>query len=59
MLSAEPLAYGPGEWQADSADLARMERELEISVPSESTATDSSSSIQQVMLSPYGTCSLC
>ena len=46
VISAEPLPYGPGEWQADPADLARMERELEGSVPSESTASDSSSTQQ-------------
>ena len=52
LKTAEPLPVGPGEWQADSVVVARMERELEGSMPSESTASDSSSGIQQGFKQP-------
>ena len=52
METADPLPSGPGEYQADPVDLARMEREPEGLMPSESTASDSSSSIQQGFKQP-------
>lgn len=42
MQTADPLPFGPGEYQADPADLARMEAQLQGLVPSGSTASDSS-----------------
>ena len=52
METADPLPFRPGEYQADPVDLARMRRGLAGFMPSESTASDSSSGIQQGFKQP-------